>query len=107
MASQVRDQLMKQGIKEIYLSFDIDVIDSSIVGRTGTPEAGGLLPHEIAMMFEIWSENFSLKGMDIVEVAPFTIPHGQSSIEKDATLEAAQIILDKAIEWRETQIKWQ
>ena len=39
-------ELAWQGAKAVYLSFDIDVIDSGFVPGTGWPEPGGLLPHE-------------------------------------------------------------
>src|SRR6476620_2497698 len=39
-------ELAWRGAKAVYLSFDIDVIDSGFVPGTGWPEPGGLLPHE-------------------------------------------------------------
>ncbi|MCY4524690.1 MAG: arginase family protein, partial [Halobacteriovoraceae bacterium] len=38
--------LKKEKIDEIYVSFDIDAIDWEYAGATGTPEPGGLLPHQ-------------------------------------------------------------
>ena len=39
-------ELAWQGAKAVYMSFDIDVIDSGFVPDTGWPEPGGLLPRE-------------------------------------------------------------
>jgi agmatinase len=54
----------------VYLSFDVDVLDPSIMPSTGTPEPGGL--HWYGVL-DFLKELFRLKnvvGMDVVELAP-------------------------------------
>ncbi|WP_077033611.1 agmatinase [Pelomonas sp. KK5] len=52
-----------------YLSFDIDGIDPSYAGGTGTPEIGGLtVPQALEIIRGCWGLN--LVGGDLVEVAP-------------------------------------
>jgi len=52
-----------------YLSFDIDGIDPSFAGGTGTPEIGGLtVPQALEIIRGCWGLN--LVGADLVEVSP-------------------------------------
>jgi len=53
----------------MFLSFDIDVIDPGLAPGTGTPEPGGLLPHE-ALRFVRALAGIDFAGYDLVEVAP-------------------------------------
>jgi len=52
-----------------YLSFDIDVVDPGFAPGTGTPEVGGLLPHE-ALGFLRALAGMRFAGFDVVEVSP-------------------------------------
>jgi agmatinase len=52
-----------------YLSFDIDVLDPAFAPGTGTPEIGGLLPHE-AVGFLRALAGIPFVGYDVVEVSP-------------------------------------
>jgi agmatinase len=56
--------------KRIYVSFDVDALDPSIMPATGTPSPGGLLWWDTAKMLERCLKNRTLVGMDIVELAP-------------------------------------
>lgn len=62
-------ELAWQGAKAVYLSFDIDVIDSGFVPGTGWPEPGGLLPRETLGLVRRVAEG-GLSGMEIVECSP-------------------------------------
>jgi agmatinase len=63
---RVRERL---GDGPAYLSFDIDVLDPAFAPGTGTPEIGGLLPHE-AVAFLRALAGIPFVGYDIVEVSP-------------------------------------
>lgn len=80
------EELSAQGAQELYLSFDIDVMDSALVGRTGTPEPGGLSPEEIYGGIEKLAGSIPLGASDLVEVAPFTLGSGLDA-PGDQTLE--------------------
>jgi agmatinase len=62
-------ELAWQGAKAVYLSFDIDVIDSGFVPGTGWPEPGGLLPREALGLVRLIAEG-GLSGMEVVECSP-------------------------------------
>ena len=56
--------------KNVYLTFDVDGLDSSIMPATGTPEPGGLFWDETLNILKIAAKNSNIVGADINELAP-------------------------------------
>ena len=56
--------------KTVYLTFDVDGFDNSIMPATGTPEPGGLLWDETLEIIKIAMKNSKIVGADINELAP-------------------------------------
>ncbi len=56
--------------KIVYLTFDVDGLDSSIMPATGTPEPGGLLWDETLDIIKIAAKNSEIVGADINELSP-------------------------------------
>ena len=56
--------------KIVYLTFDVDGLDSSIMPATGTPEPGGLLWDETLNIIKIAAKNSKIVGADINELSP-------------------------------------
>ncbi len=56
--------------KIVYLTFDVDGLDSSIMPATGTPEPGGLLWDETLEIIKLAMNNSKIVGADINELAP-------------------------------------
>ena len=56
--------------KTVYLTFDVDGLDSSIMPATGTPEPGGLLWDETLDILRIAAKNSKIVGADINELSP-------------------------------------
>ena len=56
--------------KNVYLTFDVDSLDSSIMPATGTPEPGGLLWYETLLLLKNIFSNSNVVGADINELAP-------------------------------------
>lgn len=56
--------------KEVYVSIDIDVIDSAFAPATGYPESGGLSSREFIYLIQRINKIKNLKGIDIVEINP-------------------------------------
>ena len=56
--------------KTVYLTFDVDGFDSSIMPATGTPEPGGLFWDETLEIIKIAFKNSNIVGADINELAP-------------------------------------
>lgn len=56
--------------KNIYLTFDVDGLDSSLMPATGTPEPGGLTWWQALDACEAFAKNRKILGLDVVELAP-------------------------------------
>ena len=56
--------------KHVYLTFDVDGLDSSIMPATGTPEPGGLFWYETLSLIKTTFKNANVIGADINELAP-------------------------------------
>ncbi len=56
--------------KNIYLSFDVDGLDPSIMPSTGTPEPGGLGWYETLALLKAVAKEKNIIGADLVELAP-------------------------------------
>lgn len=82
--------LKDKNFDEVYISFDIDALDISYASATGTPESGGMAPHEAKMFLDIVGKHCKVTGADMVEIAPFVAidhnPQGQWSTLQSASL---------------------
>ena len=56
--------------KKIYLTFDVDGLDSSLMPATGTPEPGGLFWDETIRIIKIAAQSSQIVGADINELSP-------------------------------------
>ena len=80
-------ELVPQG-ENLYLTFDIDVMDPSQAPGTGTPEIGGLFYQEARECLTALVSRNNLIGFDLVEVAP---PYDSSEITAQL---GARLIVD-------------
>jgi agmatinase len=55
---------------EVYITFDLDALDPSIMPSTGTPEPGGLLWYETLEFLKRVFDERRVVGFDIVELCP-------------------------------------
>ena len=55
---------------DVYITFDIDGLDPSIMPSTGTPEPGGLLWDETIQLMKMIGKHRRIVGFDVVELAP-------------------------------------
>ena len=56
--------------KNVYITFDVDGFDSSIMPATGTPEPGGFMWDDIIPIIKTVCKNSNVVGADINELAP-------------------------------------
>ncbi|MGH7150999.1 MAG: arginase family protein, partial [Planctomycetota bacterium] len=54
----------------VYLSFDVDALDSSLMPATGTPEPGGLLWEPVLRIIDAAARARRIVAMDFVELMP-------------------------------------
>ncbi len=59
--------------EEVFITFDVDGLDPSVISATGTPEPGGLSWYQVLSMIESVSDQRSIIGFDVVELAPVNI----------------------------------
>lgn len=53
----------------VFITFDVDVFDWSVVRSTGTPEPGGMTWDEVTNVLKMISESRQIAGFDIVELS--------------------------------------
>lgn len=56
----------------VYITFDLDVFDSSLMPATGTPEPGGLFWHQVIPFLKLVAKKKNIVGFDVVELAPIS-----------------------------------
>ena len=56
--------------KKVYLTFDVDGLDLSLMPATGTPEPGGLFWNETIKIIKIAAQSSNIVGADINELSP-------------------------------------
>ena len=64
--------------EKVYITFDIDGLDSSIIPATGTPVPGGLSWYQAVWLVEEIMNSRICIGFDVVELAPISSLHGPS-----------------------------
>ncbi|MDO8571772.1 MAG: agmatinase [bacterium] len=70
MASWRIEDMIKPLSKNVYITFDVDALDPSIMPATGTPEPGGLLWYQTLDILRAVCTQKNIIGMDFVEFAP-------------------------------------
>ena len=76
--------------ENLYITFDVDVLDPSLAPGTGTPETGGLFYHESRECLLALLAKSNLVAFDIVEVAP---PYDNSELTVQVAARLMQDIL--------------
>lgn len=56
--------------ENVYITFDVDYFDPSIMPSTGTPEPNGFYWNETMKLLRILGENKNIVGFDVVELSP-------------------------------------
>ena len=64
------DDVLEQLTDNVYITFDVDGLDPSIMPSTGTPEPGGLFYYETLEFLKKVFENKNVVGFDMVELCP-------------------------------------
>ncbi len=64
------DDVIEQLTNNVYITFDLDALDPSIMPSTGTPEPGGLFYYETLEFLKKVFESKNVVGFDMVELCP-------------------------------------
>ncbi|MGE4583240.1 MAG: agmatinase [Sphaerochaeta sp.] len=68
--------------KKLYITFDVDGLDASLMSATGTPDPGGLSWWDSITMLETLTQGRTIIGMDVVELAPNALHHTSYTASK-------------------------
>jgi agmatinase len=105
-ASKIADKIIRHyrkiGVEEIYISFDIDALDAKYASATGTPESGGLLPPDCALIIKAVANEFQVTGADLMELAPFVLPDQVEPRDQKASISVAADIAKILLEALQT-----
>lgn len=76
-------KILNELTEHVYITFDCDAFDPSIIPATGTPEPGGLGWEWVNHFFEILSQRKKIVGFDVSELSPIPyLHHPQFTIAK-------------------------
>jgi agmatinase len=64
------DKVISQLSDQVYMTFDLDGFDSSLMPSTGTPEPGGLSWNQAMALLKRVAEKKHIIGFDVVELCP-------------------------------------
>lgn len=78
------DDVLEELTDTVYITFDLDALDPSIMPSTGTPEPGGLFYYETLEFLKKVFENKNVVGFDMVELCP-------NQIDKSSDFLAAKL----------------
>lgn len=70
-----QEYVIKKLTENVYLTFDVDGMDPSIMPSTGTPEPNGLYWEEIMKLLSLLGKHKNVVGCDIVELSPIEKLH--------------------------------
>jgi agmatinase len=91
--------IIKKLTGKIYITFDLDVFDPSIMSSTGTPEPGGILWYDVLNLLKQVAQKNEIIGFDIVELCPNQI---NKSPDFMAALLIYKILTYKYIEYNKS-----
>tara|TARA_R110002072_G_scaffold64203_2_gene159353 strand:- start:195747 stop:196844 length:1098 start_codon:yes stop_codon:yes gene_type:complete len=89
IAKEIDSFLERSKVDELYISFDIDALDSEYASATGTPEDNGLAPHHCSLIIQELGKKYNITGADMVEIAPFLNTRDSQSQETTLTVGAS------------------
>jgi len=61
--------------KQLYITFDVDGLDASLMSATGTPDPGGLSWWDALTLLKVLTKGRTIVGADVVELSPNPMLH--------------------------------
>ena len=74
------EAIAEQLSDSVYVTFDLDAFDSSVVSALGTPEPGGLHWDEVSDLLETVARRRRIVGFDVTELAPSLGPRANAQL---------------------------
>ncbi|MBU0686292.1 MAG: agmatinase [Candidatus Margulisbacteria bacterium] len=63
-------KVLRQLSRDVYITFDVDALDSAEMPSTGTPEPGGFYYRQVLELIKAVAKKKNIVGMDVVELMP-------------------------------------
>jgi agmatinase len=79
------EALAGQLTDNVYITFDLDALDSSVMPAVGTPEPGGLLWDEVSDLLMTVARRHRIVGFDVTELAPSLGPRSAAQLAAKLT----------------------
>ncbi|MEX1194300.1 MAG: agmatinase [Dehalococcoidia bacterium] len=79
------EALAAQLSENVYLTFDLDAFDSSVMSAVGTPEPGGLHWDEVSELLAAVASTHRIVGFDVTELAPSLGPRANAQLAAKLT----------------------
>ena len=92
------EEILKSLGENVYVSFDVDALDPSIMPSTGAPEPGGLFWNEVISFLKILSSRKKIVGMDFVELSPIPGFEAPNVLVAKLAYEAAGLALKSQVQ---------
>ncbi|MCF8240144.1 MAG: agmatinase [Melioribacteraceae bacterium] len=92
-------EVLQKLSENVYITFDVDGLDPSVLPATGTPEPGGLYWDETIDLIKLVGKERKIVGFDVVELAP-------SKFHESSNFTAAKLvykILNCAMQIKQTE----
>jgi agmatinase len=83
--------------KNVFLTIDLDVFDSSLMPATGTPEPGGLFWHDVLAIIQTVAREGNVIGFDCVELSPIPGLHAPDFLAAKLVYKTISLILNKRL----------
>jgi agmatinase len=71
--------------ENVYITFDLDALDSSVMSAVGTPEPGGLHWDEVSELLATVAQTKRIVGFDVTELAPQLGPRANAQLAAKLT----------------------
>lgn len=81
--------------RPVFISFDVDGLDASLMPATGTPEPGGLFFDDATDILRAIAQTANVVGADVVELAPMPNYHAADYIAAKLTYKLLSYVLAK------------
>ncbi|MEO8458624.1 MAG: agmatinase [Chloroflexota bacterium] len=79
------EALADQLSENVYITFDLDALDSSVMSAVGTPEPGGLHWDEVSDLLGAVAQNHRIVGFDVTELTPSLGPKANAQLAAKLT----------------------
>ena len=98
--------MQQSQIDALYVSFDIDALDATVAGATGTPELQGMSLEDSLHILNHITDLYPVLGADLVEVSPLSDPLQQGVEIREKRFTAGLKIIECLLKAMQKSRRW-